>query len=86
MAVVNISLESEDDVYFGISCTILSYNKKEEFLVEDIVQELKETYNWSQHVFERWNIEEMIEISIKNLIEHGRIIEEARYYKLAEKK
>lgn len=75
-------LKNENDIYFGIACTILSYNKKKQFIIDDIIKELKETDNWPQEVFEKWNIEKMIKVSIKNLIEHGKIIEEARWYEL----
>lgn len=81
--IIPIKIETENDVYFGISCNILAYRKKKQFTVDDIVQELKEKYNWGEDVFEKWNIKKMVQASIQNLIEHRKVIEEPRWYELA---
>lgn len=79
---IGINLETENDVYFGIANTILSYTKKSVFTEDDIVEELKSSFNWGQDVFDKWNIEKMIKISIQNLIEHGKVGENPRSYYL----
>lgn len=81
--IIPIKLETQNDVYFYMSCNILAYRKKQRFTVDDIIQELKETYNWGEDIFEKWNIEKMVKITIQNLIEHRKVIEEARWYELA---
>lgn len=81
--IVPIKLETEKDVYFGIANTILSYDKKKEFVEEDIVEELQ-LLGWDEEVFEKWPISKMIKTSIQNLIEHQKILEEPRCYILRE--
>ena len=81
--IIPIKLETKNDVYFGISCNILAYRKKKRFTIEDIVQDLKETYNWGEDVFGKWNIKKIVETTIQNLIEHRKVIEEPRWYELA---
>lgn len=81
-AIIGINLETENDVYFGIANTILSYTKKECFTERDIVKELTYSFNWGKEVFKKWNIKKMIKISIQNLIEHGKVGENPRSYYL----
>ncbi len=83
--IIPIKLETEKDVYFGITNTILSYDKKKKFVEKDIVDELK-SLGWNEEVFEKWPIMRMIKNSIQNLIEHGKVWEEPRYYLLRENK
>ena len=78
---IPVKLETESDVYFGIANAILSYDKKKEFVEEDIEEVLRE-WNWNQQVFEKWTIRKMIKISIQNLIEHQKLRENARSYEL----
>lgn len=76
---INIDLKEEKDVYFGISNTILSYNQKKEFTADDIVEELR-SLNWDEEVFKKWNIRKMIEISLENLVNHGKVEDNPRTY------
>lgn len=86
MCIIPINIKTEKDLYFAISNTILSLNK-ESFKVSDIMQKLKENNisNDSESIKEisNNNLVKYVEISIDNLIEHGKVIEEPRVYKLA---
>lgn len=86
MCVINIDIQSKEDLFFAISNTILSLEKSI-FTIEDVLATLEEnkisSSNRAVKKFSENNLEEMVFISIDNLIEHGKVFEEPRVYKLA---
>lgn len=83
MCTIYINIETENDLYFAISNTILSLDN-ETFTEKDIINKLKEN-NISEEKIEiaKGKLNKCIELTIKNLVEHGKVIEEPRIYKLA---
>ena len=86
MCVININIQSKDDLFFAISNTILSLEKTT-FTIEDVLEELEKNKisdsNKDVKKISEDNLKEMVIISIDNLIEHGKVFEEPRVYKLA---
>lgn len=81
---IPIKLETKNDVYFGITNTILSYDKKKKFTKRDIVKELKRL-GWDERIFKKWPINRMINTCIENLIDHSKLYEEPRCYILRDR-
>lgn len=83
MCVISINIQTEDDLYFAITNTILSINK-ESFTVGDVIKTLKNNNITEDSVaVAQGRLKKSVEICIQNLIEHGKIIEEPRTYILA---
>lgn len=85
MCVISINIQTENDLYFAITNTILSINL-ESFTVSDVMKELKSN-NITEKTVEvaRGRLKKSVEVCIQNLIEHGKVIEEPRTYILADK-
>lgn len=85
MCVISINIQTENDLYFAITNTILSINL-ESFTVSDVMKELKSN-NITEETVEvaRGRLKKSVEVCIQNLIEHGKVIEEPRTYILADK-
>lgn len=85
MCVINIDIQTENDLYFAITNTILSI-RKSSFTVSDVLKLLKQN-NISEDTVEvaKGRLRKCVEICIQNLIEHGKVIEEPRTYQLANK-
>lgn len=85
MCVINIDIQSKEDLFFAISNTILSM-KKRIFTIDDVLVALEENKisasNRAVKKISEDNLKEMVFISIDNLIEHGKVFEEPRVYKL----
>lgn len=83
MCVINIDIETENDLYFAITNTILSLDK-EVFTVDYVIKCLKQ-HNITEDTVDiaKGKLRKSVEICIQNLIEHGRVIEEPRMYQLA---
>lgn len=85
MCVINIDIQTDNDLYFAITNTILSI-KKETFTVDDVLKTLKENNITEKNVeIAKGRLRKSVEICIQNLIEHGKVIEEPRVYQLANK-
>lgn len=85
MCVISIDIQTENDLYFAITNTILSI-EKESFTVSDVIKTLKANNITEETVdIAKGRLKKSVEICIQNLIEHGKIIEEPRTYILAEK-
>lgn len=84
MCVISIDIQTENDLYFAITNTILSI-KKETFTVSDVIKELKNN-NITEDTVEvaKGRLKKSVELCIQNLIEHGKVIEEPRTYILAD--
>lgn len=86
MCVIGIDIQTENDLYFAISNTILSI-EKETFTVSDVIKALKANNITEETVdIAKGRLKKSVEICIQNLIEHGKVIEEPRTYILAENK
>lgn len=86
MCVIGIDIQTENDLYFAITNTILSI-EKETFTVSDVIKALKANNITEETVdIARGRLKKCVEICIQNLIEHGKVIEEPRTYILAENK
>lgn len=79
MCVINIKIETEGDLYFAISSTILSM-RQDSFTVEDILKELRE--NNIEDTSDSPNMRCRVVKILDNLKENGRIIEYPRRFKL----
>lgn len=83
MCVININIQTENDLYFVISNTILSINKAS-FTIGDVIGALKQNNITEENVeIAKGRLRKSVEICIQNLIEHGKVIEEPRTYQLA---
>lgn len=83
MCVININIQTENDLYFAITNTILSLDK--EIFTVDYVMKILKKNNISENTVEiaKGRLKKSVEICIQNLIEHGKVIEEPRSYQLA---
>lgn len=85
MCVINIDIQTENDLYFAITNTILTLDK-EIFTLEYVIKTLKDNNITEENVpIAKGRLKKSVEICIQNLIEHGRVIEEPRKYQLAKK-
>jgi len=83
MCVININIQTENDLYFVISNTILSINKAS-FTISDVIEALKQNNITEENVeIAKGRLRKSVEICVQNLIEHGKVIEEPRTYQLA---
>lgn len=80
MCVISIDIQTENDLYFAITNTILSMDM-ESFTVSDVIDELRNN-NITEEIVEvaRGRLKKSVKICIQNLIEHGKVIEEPRTY------
>lgn len=84
MCVIGIDIQTENDLYFAITNTILSMGG-ESFTVNDVIKLLKSNnINEATVEFAKGRLKKSVEICIQNLIEHGKVIEEPRTYILAD--
>lgn len=85
MCVISIDIQTENDLYFAITNTILSIDM-ESFTVSDVIKVLKENNITEENVeVAKGKLKKSVELCIQNLIEHGKVIEEPRTYILASK-
>ncbi len=85
MCVISIDIQTENDLYFAITNTILSIDM-ESFTVSDVIKVLKQNNITEENVeVAKGRLKKSVEICIQNLIEHGKVIEEPRTYILANK-
>ena len=85
MCVISIDIQTENDLYFAITNTILSL-EMESFTVSDVIKVLKQNNITEENVsVAKGRLKKSVEICIQNLIEHGKVIEEPRTYILADK-
>ena len=85
MCVISIDIQTERDLYFAITNTILSINMGN-FTVFDVIKVLEENNITEEKVeVARGRLKKSVEICIQNLIEHGKVIEEPRTYMIANK-
>lgn len=82
MCIINIDIQTENDLYFAITNTILSLDK-EIFTVEYVLKVLKKNNITEDIPIAKGRLRRSVEICIQNLIEHGKVIEEPRKYQLA---
>lgn len=84
MCVIGIDIQTENDLYFAITNTILSMGD-ESFTVYDVIKSLKNN-NINEETVDiaKGRLKKSVEICIQNLIEHGKVIEEPRTYILAD--
>ena len=82
MCVINIDIQTENDLYFAITNTILSLDR-DVFTVDYVISVLK-SHNITEDIpIVKGRLRRSVEICIQNLIEHGKVIEEPRKYQLA---
>ena len=82
MCVINIDIQTENDLYFAIINTILSLDR-DVFTVDYVISVLK-SHNITEDIpIVKGRLRRSVEICIQNLIEHGKVIEEPRKYQLA---
>lgn len=85
MCIISIDIQTENDLYFAITNTILSINMAS-FTVSDVMKVLKQNNITEENVeVAKGRLKKSVEICIQNLIEHGKVIEEPRTYILANK-
>lgn len=85
MCVIDIDIQTENDLYFAITNTILTLDK-EVFTVEYVIKTLKKNNITEDNVaVAKGRLRKSVEICIQNLIEHGKVIEEPRTYQLTKK-
>ena len=85
MCVISIDIQTENDLYFAITNTILSL-EMDSFTVSDVIKVLKQNNITEENVsVAKGRLKKSVEICIQNLIEHGKVIEEPRTYILADK-
>ncbi len=85
MCVISIDIQTENDLYFAITNTILSIDM-ESFTVLDVIKVLKQNNITEENVeVAKGRLKKSVEICIQNLIEHGKVIEEPRTYILVDK-
>lgn len=85
MCVINIDIQTDNDLYFAITNTILSL-EDDVFTVSDVMKALKLHSITEDNVpIAKGRLKKSVEICIKNLIEHGKVIEEPRKYQLVNK-
>lgn len=82
MCVINIDIQTEADLYFAITNTILSLDR-DVFTVDYVVTVLKNNHITEDIPIVKGRLRKSVEICIQNLIEHGKVIEEPRTYQLA---
>lgn len=82
MCVINIDIQTEKDLYFVITNTILSLDK-DVFTVDYVIRVLKGNNINEDIPVVKGRLKRSVEICIQNLIEHGKVIEEPRKYQLA---
>lgn len=83
MCVIDIDIQTENDLYFAITNTILTLDK-EIFTVDYVIKTLKKNNITEENVeVAKGRLRKSVEICIQNLIEHGKVIEEPRTYQLA---
>ena len=85
MCTISIDIQTRNDLYFAITNNILTMKQKE-FTVDDVMIHLAEHHNITEEKVPvaEGNLRKSVEICIQNLIEHGKVIEEPRYYILKE--
>lgn len=85
MCVISIDIQTENDLYFAITNTILSIDM-ESFTVSDVIKVLKQNNITEENVdVAKGKLKKSVEICIQNLIEHGKVIEEPRTFILADR-
>ncbi len=85
MCIINIDIQTRNDLYFAITNNILTLKKKV-FTVDDVMDDLEKHNITEENVpVSQGNLKKSVEICIQNLIEHGKVIEEPRTYILADK-
>lgn len=85
MCVIGIDIQTEKDLYFAITNTILSIDM-ESFTVSDVIKVLKKNNITEENVeVAKGRLKKSVEICIQNLIEHGKVIEEPRTFILADR-
>lgn len=85
MCVIGVDIQTENDLYFVITNTILTLDN-EVFTVDDVISALKKNQITEQTVaIAKGKLRKCVEICIQNLIEHGKVIEEPRTYQLLKK-
>jgi len=85
MCVISIDIQTENDLYFAITNTILSIDM-ESFTVNDVIKVLKRNNITEENVeVAKGKLKKSVEICIQNLIEHGKVIEEPRTFILADR-
>ena len=85
MCVISIDIQTENDLYFAITNTILSIDM-ESFTVNDVIKVLKKNNITEENVeVAKGKLKKSVEICIQNLIEHGKVIEEPRTFILADR-
>ena len=85
MCVISIDIQTENDLYFAITNTILSLDM-ESFTVCDVIKVLKQNNITEENVdVAKGRLKKSVAICIQNLIEHGKVIEEPRTYILADR-
>lgn len=83
MCVIDIDIQTENDLYFAITNTILTLDK-EIFTVDYVIKTLKNNNITEENIeVAKGRLRKSVEICIQNLIEHGKVIEEPRTYQLA---
>ena len=82
MCVINIDIQTEKDLYFVITNTILSLDE-DVFTVDYVIRVLKGNNINEDIPVVKGRLKRSVEICIQNLIEHGKVIEEPRKYQLA---
>ena len=83
MCVIDIDIQTEKDLYFAITNTILTLDK-EIFTVDYVIKTLKKNNITEENIeVAKGRLRKSVEICIQNLIEHGKVIEEPRTYQLA---
>ena len=76
----NINLKNDDDLFFAISNTILSF-EKESFTVNDIISRIEENY---PEMKGNQRVPRFTQEIINRFINSGKIIEEPRTYRKLE--
>ena len=85
MCIINIDIQTRNDLYFAITNNILTL-EQEVFTGDDFINDLAAHNITEEKVpVSEGNLRKSVEICIQNLIEHGKVIEEPRTYVLADK-
>ena len=86
MCVISIDIQTRNDLYFAITNNILTL-KLDKFTVDDVLNDLEINHNITEEKvpIAEGNLRKSVEICIQNLIEHGKVIEEPRWYILNNK-